>query len=207
MMNMFNRMFFWCHFLDEYNCSQVGGDTDPRLIFTKKLFSNKYNSSENFEKARGDPLPDQHLHRLHHRQLPHNKDHSKCLGDCSQVKHRQSLFYLQIRNRNVSYLLPPCEIHVLGWLVQTLPKEIWDRTSSWLSVVSWVLVQESTSDRRSKSWANRESKILSSIQPFLNNPKSLPCGIYPFVAIISSIVQFSMCSKGILWLDHRNKNL
>ena len=189
------------------NIIVVGGGLDPRLIFTKKLYSNNYNSSENFEKARGDSLPDQHLHRLHHRQLPHNKDHSKRLGDCSQVKHRQSLFYLQIRNRNVSYLLPPCEIHVLGWLVQTLPKEIWDRTSSWLSVVSWVLVQESTSDRRSKSWANKESKILSTIQPFLNNPKSLPCGIYPFVAIISSIVQFSMCSKGILWLDHRNKNL
>ena len=45
-------------------------------------------TSENFEKAGGDPLPDQHLHRLHHRQLSYNKDHPKCLGDCSQVRKR-----------------------------------------------------------------------------------------------------------------------
>ena len=75
------------------NIIVVGGGLDPRLIFTKKLYSNNYNSSENFEKTWGDPLPDQHLHRLHHRQLPHNKDHSKRLGDCSQVSNRKSLFF------------------------------------------------------------------------------------------------------------------
>ena len=41
--------------------------------------------SENLEKTRGDSLSNQHLHCLHHRKLPHDKDHSKCLGDCPKV--------------------------------------------------------------------------------------------------------------------------
>ena len=60
---------------------------DKKYKYTKiRIY--KYKTSENFEKAGGDPLPDQHLHRLHHRQLSHNKDHPKCLGDCSQVSKR-----------------------------------------------------------------------------------------------------------------------
>ena len=38
------------------------------------------------EKEGGDVVPDQHLHRLHHRQLPHCENHSKRLGDCPQVR-------------------------------------------------------------------------------------------------------------------------
>ena len=38
------------------------------------------------EKEGGDVVADQHLHRLHHRQLPHCEDHSKRLGDCPQVR-------------------------------------------------------------------------------------------------------------------------
>ena len=38
------------------------------------------------EKEGGDLVPDQHLHRLHHRQLPHCENHSKRLGDCPQVR-------------------------------------------------------------------------------------------------------------------------
>ena len=38
------------------------------------------------EKEGGDVVADKHLHRLHHRQLPHCEDHSKRLGDCPQVR-------------------------------------------------------------------------------------------------------------------------
>ena len=38
------------------------------------------------EKEGGDVVADQHLHRLHYRQLPHCEDHSKRLGDCPQVR-------------------------------------------------------------------------------------------------------------------------
>ena len=42
------------------------------------------------EKEGGDVVADQHLHRLHHRQLPHCEDHSKRLGDCPQVRSQRS---------------------------------------------------------------------------------------------------------------------
>ena len=38
----------------------------------------------------------------------------------------------------------------------TLPKEKWEQTCSWLSVVAWILVQESSSVRKSNSWALTE---------------------------------------------------
>ena len=65
--------------------------------------------SENLEKTRGDSLSNQHLHCLHHRKLPHDKDHSKCLGDYSQVNNRRSLFLksscsLFARNTNLFHI-------------------------------------------------------------------------------------------------------
>ena len=42
------------------------------------------------EKEGGDLVADQHLHRLHHRQLPHCENHSKRLGDCPQVRSQRS---------------------------------------------------------------------------------------------------------------------
>ena len=53
-----------------------------RHLFTLYIFS----FSAHFAKEGGDVVADQHLHRLHHRQLPHCENHSKRLGDCPQVR-------------------------------------------------------------------------------------------------------------------------
>ena len=46
----------------------------------------RFSFSAHFEKEGGDVVADQHLHRLHHRQLPHCENRSKRLGDCPQVR-------------------------------------------------------------------------------------------------------------------------
>ena len=58
-----------------------------------------------------------------------------------------------------------------------------------MTVVSRILVQESTSDRRSNSWTRWESETLSSIQPLVNNPTSIPCDI-------------NSCCCDVMWCEY-----
>ena len=81
--------------------AQVSEDQWPGQMSCKERLSLKTFSyfnvvvfSENLEKTRGDSLSNQHLHCVHHRKLPHDKDHSKCLGDCPEVIKRLNLALL-----------------------------------------------------------------------------------------------------------------
>ena len=77
----------------QHKCSRLNGSCKypaTRGNIFKKLsiiyYLYIFSFSAHFEKEGGDVVADQHLHRLHHRQLPHCENHSKRLGDCPQVR-------------------------------------------------------------------------------------------------------------------------
>lgn len=80
------------------------------VTFSKNYFY-IFSFSAHFAKEGGDVVADQHLHRLHHRQLPHCENHSKRLGDCPQVRsHFLVSSFLKNHESPVENVLRPGQI-------------------------------------------------------------------------------------------------